>query len=57
MLEWKHHRELAREARTNILSETPEQLQLTWTLAELHSTFAIKRALAHIFEQGGKRHY
>jgi hypothetical protein len=76
MLEWKHHRELAREARTNILSEMrdnrrelakeeqelarmqqeaqqlvaavhrlegnrkspPEQLQLTWTLAELHST-------------------
>lgn len=76
MLEWKHHRALAHEARTNILSEMrdnrrelakeeqelsrmqqeaqqlvavvhrlegnrkspPEQLQLTWTLAELHST-------------------
>jgi hypothetical protein len=76
MLEWKHHHELAREARANILSEMrdnrrelakeeqelarmqqeaqqlvaavhrlevnrkspPEQLQITWTLAELHST-------------------
>ena len=76
ILEWKHHRELVREARTNILSEMrdnrrelakeeqelarmqqeaqhlvaaihrlegnrkspPEQIQLTWSLAELHST-------------------
>jgi hypothetical protein len=76
LLEWKHHRELAREARSNILIEmrnnrrelakqqqelarmqqeaqqlvaavhqvesnrnSPSaQLQLTWTLAELHST-------------------
>lgn len=76
LLEWKHHRELAREARSNILIEIrnnrrelakqqqelgrmqqeaqhlvaavhqlesnrnspPALLQLTWTLAELHST-------------------
>lgn len=76
LLEWKHHRDLAREARSNILIEMrdnrrelakqeqelgrmqqeaqqlvaavhqvesnrkspPAQLQLTWTLAELHST-------------------